>query len=56
MKRYLTGMAVLARLARLVEKLGQPLTRADFMAEIFDYKCPKCKSFIVVRLGDIMRN
>lgn len=56
MKLFAEGSAVLERLAALAQRLGEPLTRLELSTVISDYKCPKCKSFVPVRVGDLLRN
>lgn len=56
MKLFHEGMAVVEQLRDIAQIAGRPLTRAQLTAVISDYKCPKCKSFVVVRVGDLLRN
>jgi ribosomal protein L37AE/L43A len=53
MKFHADGQALLTG---LLTALGRPLTRIELTTPISDYKCPKCKSIVVVRVGDLLRN
>ena len=56
MKLFDEGMAVLERLRELAQLAGRPLSRIELTTAISDYKCPKCRSIVVVRVGDLLRN
>jgi len=56
MKIFTQGSAVLERLAELAAAVGRPLTRLERTTPISDYKCPKCKNFVVVQIGDLLKN
>jgi len=56
MRRYPEGIAVPERLVQHALDNGQPLTREQLATVVSDYKCPKCKSIVVVRSGDWLRS
>lgn len=56
LKRYPEGITVLERLVQLAATVGRHLTRAEFTTPISDYKCKKCKAFVIVTVGDLLRN
>lgn len=53
MKRSLAGLATLAR---LLAPLGTAIATADLSQVLFDYRCPKCKTIVPIRLRDLLRN
>lgn len=56
MKLYPAGMTLLKDLVDLAALAGRAMTRHQLMTPISDYKCPKCKQFVVVHVGDLLRN
>lgn len=53
MKRSLAGVATLAR---LLAPLGCAIATADLSQVLFDYRCPKCKTIVPIRLRDFLKN
>ena len=56
MRHPVEGIRVLEPLVLLAREAGHPLSQAERLPPISDYRRSQCKSIVVVRIGDLLRS